>query len=79
MESLDSSSLPLRVLLVDDDIKLAELIGEYLKREGMEIHTVHNGETGAGAKRRLFDCRTRRHAARSGWFRGAASAARSRG
>jgi two-component system, OmpR family, response regulator CpxR len=46
METPDLSQHPLRVLMVDDDIKLAELVSEYLKREGMEIHLVHNGETG---------------------------------
>lgn len=33
-----------RILLVDDDVELCELVTEYLRREGMEAHVVHNGE-----------------------------------
>jgi two-component system response regulator CpxR len=36
----------MRVLLVDDDTELGELIGELLRREGMESHIVHDGESG---------------------------------
>lgn len=32
--------------MVDDDIKLAELVTEYLRREGFEVEAVHNGEAG---------------------------------
>lgn len=43
METRDST---LPVLIVDDDIKLGDLVREYLKREGMEAHLVHDGEAG---------------------------------
>lgn len=36
----------LPVLIVDDDVKLGDLVREYLKREGMEAHLVHDGEAG---------------------------------
>lgn len=32
-----------KILLVDDDIELTELLAELLKLEGFDIHTVHNG------------------------------------
>jgi len=35
-----------RVLLVDDDRELTELVTEYLRREGFEPETVHDGESG---------------------------------
>ena len=35
-----------RILMVDDDEELVELVTEYLRREGFEIEAVHNGETG---------------------------------
>ena len=35
-----------RVLMIDDDVKLTDLVGEYLAREGMEIHVVHDGAQG---------------------------------
>lgn len=34
------------VLIIDDDVKLGDLVREYLKREGMEAHLVHDGENG---------------------------------
>lgn len=33
-----------KILLVDDDIELTELLAELLSLEGFEIHTVHNGQ-----------------------------------
>ncbi len=36
----------LPVLIVDDDVKLGDLVREFLKREGMEAHLVHDGEAG---------------------------------
>ncbi|MDH2998603.1 DNA-binding response regulator [Pasteurellaceae bacterium LFhippo2] len=33
-----------RILLVDDDIDLTELLAELLSLEGFNIHTVHNGQ-----------------------------------
>jgi two-component system response regulator CpxR len=35
-----------RVLIVDDDIELTELVGEYLRSEGFEVEAVHDGEAG---------------------------------
>ncbi|MDH2923892.1 two-component system response regulator CpxR [Nicoletella semolina] len=33
-----------KILLVDDDIELTELLAELLSLEGFDVHTVHNGE-----------------------------------
>jgi len=44
METKETPSLP--VLIVDDDIKLGDLVREYLRREGMEAHLIHDGEAG---------------------------------
>ena len=35
-----------RVLIVDDDVELCELVTEYLQPEGFQIDTAHDGETG---------------------------------
>ncbi len=35
-----------RVLLIDDDIELLELLSEYLEQEGYDVTAVHNGEHG---------------------------------
>ena len=35
-----------RVLLVDDDIDLTHMLGEYLEQEGFEVDAVHDGSTG---------------------------------
>lgn len=37
------------VLLIDDDIELVELLKEYIKLEGFEVDTAHDGEAGAHA------------------------------
>ena len=34
------------VLLVDDDVELAEMLGDYLAQEGFVVTTVHEGESG---------------------------------
>ncbi len=34
------------VLIIDDDVELCELVGEYLEGEGFEIESVHNGING---------------------------------
>ncbi len=34
------------ILLIDDDVKLTELVAEYLTREGMEVEAVHDGARG---------------------------------
>ena len=46
MENSLPVSAPLRVLLVEDDIKMSELIRETLRREGMDAQPVHDGENG---------------------------------
>ena len=35
-----------RVLMIDDDVKLTELVAEYLAREGMTVEVVHDGARG---------------------------------
>jgi two-component system response regulator CpxR len=35
-----------RVLVVDDDIELCELVAEYLQPEGFDVEAVHDGERG---------------------------------
>src|SRR5919201_1422606 len=35
-----------RILVIDDDIELCELVTEYLTPEGFGVETVHNGEQG---------------------------------
>ena len=35
-----------RVLIVDDDVELCELVDEYLRPEGFEVEAVHHGEQG---------------------------------
>jgi DNA-binding response OmpR family regulator len=37
-----------RVLIIDDDEELGELVTEYLRREGLEAALVHDGESGVG-------------------------------
>lgn len=36
-----------RILVIDDDIELCELLSDYLGSEGFEVQTVHRGEQGA--------------------------------
>ena len=36
----------LRILVVDDDIELCELVAEYLEPDGYQVEAVHDGETG---------------------------------
>jgi len=38
-----------RVLLVDDDVELVELLRDYLEREGFAVDAVHDGEAGIAA------------------------------
>lgn len=35
-----------RILIIDDDRELCELLGDYLKAEGFEVEAVHDGENG---------------------------------
>ncbi|HSB97641.1 MAG TPA: response regulator transcription factor, partial [Spongiibacteraceae bacterium] len=38
-----------KVLLVDDDIELSIMLGEYLGQEGFQVQTAHDGESGLRA------------------------------
>ena len=38
--------LPMRVLVIDDDTKLCQLVGDYLRQVGLEVVAVHRGEEG---------------------------------
>jgi DNA-binding response OmpR family regulator len=35
-----------RILVIDDDVELTELVAEYLRPEGYEVEAVHEGEAG---------------------------------
>ena len=35
-----------RILVIDDDVELCELVGEYLTPEGFQVEAVHNGPHG---------------------------------
>jgi two-component system response regulator CpxR len=35
-----------RILVIDDDVELCQLVGEYLRAEGFVIECVHDGESG---------------------------------
>src|SRR6266404_940005 len=37
-----------RILVIDDDIELCQLVAEYLETEGYEVEAVHDGEAGVG-------------------------------
>ena len=43
-----------RVLMIDDDTELCEMVAEYLKPEGFELHAVHDGVSGIAAAREEF-------------------------
>ena len=36
----------MRILVIDDDVELCELVAEYLEPDGFELEFVHDGETG---------------------------------
>src|SRR5258706_12817364 len=38
-----------RLLVVDDDVSLCDLVAEYLEAEGFEVHAVHSGMEGETA------------------------------
>ena len=40
-----------RVLVIDDDVALCELVAEYLEPEGYKVEAVHDGEAGVGGAR----------------------------
>src|SRR5258707_10506134 len=35
-----------RILVIDDDVELCTLVGEYLNAEGFTVEAVHDGESG---------------------------------
>src|ERR1700758_5839308 len=35
-----------RILVIDDDVELCQLVGEYLRAEGFVVESVHDGESG---------------------------------
>ena len=35
-----------RILVIDDDVELCSLVGEYLRSEGFEVDCIHHGEAG---------------------------------
>lgn len=50
MQTVESSAgqePPTKVLLIDDDDELTELVTEYLRREGFQADVAHDGESGA--------------------------------
>lgn len=40
-----------RVLVVDDDVELCQMLGEYLAADGFSVDVVHDGEAGVAAAR----------------------------
>src|SRR6202044_2679469 len=44
-DTLDDSSAK-RILIVDDDVELCELVGQYLNSQGFQIEAVHDGSLG---------------------------------
>ena len=44
MDASDLGGLAARVLLVEDDVRLAELIAEYLGRNGLDLHWIRRGD-----------------------------------
>ncbi len=38
-----------KILIIEDNAKLADLVGEYLQRKGLEVHIVPDGESGLRA------------------------------
>lgn len=43
----DNTGNALRVLVIDDDVEFCDLVKEHLRREGLEAHAIHDGESGA--------------------------------
>ena len=42
-----------KVLVIDDDVNICELIRLYLEKDGYEVLTVYNGKNGAGSFSRI--------------------------
>ncbi|MES9895839.1 MAG: response regulator, partial [Candidatus Thiodiazotropha endolucinida] len=49
----NAESGPARVLLVEDDVELAELVQEYLQRYEFEVSLEHRGDTAPDRVRQL--------------------------
>ncbi|MDD3517409.1 MAG: response regulator transcription factor [Chromatiales bacterium] len=49
MKPVESASATARVLLVDDDVELLELLRDYLEKDGFEVACVHDGNAGVAA------------------------------
>lgn len=46
----------IELLLIDDDIELANMLNEYLQQQGFQVHCAHDGKTGFElAQQRSFD------------------------
>jgi two-component system OmpR family response regulator/two-component system response regulator CpxR len=43
---MDTHTMKTKILLVDDDVELAEMLRIYLEREGFEVKAVHDGKSG---------------------------------
>ena len=44
-----------RILIIDDDVELCTLVGEYLQAEGFTVEAVHDGENGLLVPKRDSD------------------------
>ena len=52
-QSLAEANLPLRVLVVDDEVNIAELISMALRYEGWQVQMAHTGGSVVNAAREL--------------------------
>ena len=61
-----------RILVIDDDTELCELLADYLKPEGFEITSVYDGEQGLQMavirSGQIRPDHTRYNASRDEWF-----------
>jgi len=57
-------SLLQKILVVDDDVELCELLSEYLEPEGFDVESVHDGKQGLDrlSLGKIFFADSRRHA-----------------
>jgi DNA-binding response OmpR family regulator len=46
MDSVGMKRIMQRILVIDDDIELCELVAEYLEPDGYQVEAVHDGEAG---------------------------------
>ncbi len=49
IQSSISPASPNKLLIIDDDVSLCELLSEYLQTEGFQVESVHSGATGERA------------------------------